>query len=747
MSNITFSKKNIEKSPVTTMKKYFAILLSFMLFWEVNAQKKQVELEDFITKGTFRAKGIFGLRPTKDGKHYTILEEKGTRIKKYSYATGQLVAVMVDVSNLKSNLINSIVDYEFSADESKVLVYVNPESIYRHSFKADYYVIDVERREIEALSELGKQQVPAFSPDGHNVAYVRDNNIFIKKLRFKTESAITTDGKFNEIINGIPDWVYEEEFGFNRAFEWSPNNEELAFIKFDETEVKEFSINLYKASFPVYDEFSLYPGIYRYKYPKAGESNSKVSVHVFNLRNRTTKKMDVGDVSNAYIPRIKFSQNAEQLGVVKLNRRQNQLELFIVNPASGVGRVIFTDRNDKYIDESVLDNFKFLEDGRHFVYVGELDGYNHIHLFGMDGRKINQVTKGDWDVTDFYGFDLKNKLFYFQAAVVSPLKREIYSIRMDGSRQTLLSSKDGTNRASFSSNFGYFINTHSNANSPSTVSVISSTGKLIRIVEENLDLKNKLGEYELSKKEFFSFTTSEGITLNGWMLKPVSFNSSQKYRVLMTQYSGPNSQRVTDQWEIGWEQFLASKGYIVVCVDGRGTGARGEEFRKSTYMKLGKLESDDQIETAKYLSKLAFVDKNRIAIWGWSYGGFMSALCLSKSDMFKVGIAVAPVTNWRFYDTAYTERFMRLPQENASGYDNNSPINLVSDLKGRLFLIHGSADDNVHLQNVMEYADKLIQAGKQFDMFIYPNRDHSINGGNSRLHLYNMMFSYLEKNL
>lgn len=727
------------------MKKYFLFLVAVWLICDISAQKKQVELDDFITRGTFRAKGVQGLRPMKDGNHYTVSD--GSRIVKYAYATGQEVGVVVDMENLKNSPIKNFVDYEFSTDETKVLVYVNTENIYRHSFRADYYVIDVVRREIEPLSDAGKQQEPAFSPDGHNVAYVRNNNIFIKKLRFNTESAITTDGKFNEIINGIPDWVYEEEFSFTRAFEWSPDNEELAYIKFNESEVKEFSIQLYKASFPVYEDYSLYPGNYNYKYPKAGEANSKVSVHVFNLRNRTTKRMDVGDLADAYIPRIRFTQAADQLGVVKLNRRQNQLDLYIVNPSSGVGRVIFTDRNERFIDESVLDNFHFLPDGKHFVYVGEFDGYNHIHLFGMDGRKIRQVTKGNWDITDFYGYDAKNRMFYFQAAATSPLKREVYSIRLDGTKQTRLTPNEGVNKANFSSNFGFFINHYSNASTPNRVAVFNTTGKQLRIIEDNSDLIKRLGDYELSKREFFSFTTSEGITLNGWMIKPLGFNAQTKYPVLMTQYSGPNSQRVLDQWEMGWDQFLASKGYLIVCVDGRGTGARGEEFRKSTYMKLGKLESDDQIETARYLGGLSFVDSNRIGIWGWSYGGYMTAICLSRSNLFKVGIAVAPVTNWRFYDTAYTERFMRQPRENASGYDNNSPINMTNDLHGRLFLIHGSADDNVHMQNVMEYADKLIQSGKQFDMFIYPNRDHSIMGGNSRSHLYNMMFNYLERNL
>ena len=729
------------------MKNKILLIFTFAVCLNIYPQKKDFELDDFSFKRTFRANGISEIRSMNDGIHYTK-NENGTKIVKYSYQSGKEVAVLVDLDNLKQpSPIDKFDDYQFSPDESKVLVYTNCENFYRYSFKADYYVIDVKRREMEILSKDGKQQQAEFSPDGNNVAYVRDNNIFIKKLRFGSESPITTDGKENAIINGLPDWVYEEEFGLKNAFKWSPDSEEVAYIKFDESEVKEFTFTLFKGTSPEIEEFSLYPGQHSFKYPKAGEDNSKVSVHVFNVRNRTTKQMDVGVLSDVYIPRIFWTQSPNQLAIVKLNRRQNQLELYLANSSSGVGKVIYTNRNERYIAENVLDNIIFLEDGKHFVYVGEVDGYNHIHLFGTDGRKIRQVTKGEWDVTDFYGFDAKNKLFYFQAAATSPLRREIYSIRMDGTKQTRISPLDGTNNAFFSASFDYFINGFSNASTPPVYTLYNSAGKQVRVVEDNSDLKNKLKEYNVLQREFFKFTTSEGIELNGWMIKPPQFNKNQKYPVFISQYSGPNSQSVLDKWEIGWDQYLAANDIVVVSVDGRGTGARGEEFRKCTYMKLGRFESDDQIEAAEYLAKQSYIDENRIGIWGWSYGGYMSALCLCRSDIFKVGIAVAPVTSWRYYNSAYTERFMRKPEENGGGYNNNSPMFFAENLKGRLFLIHGSADDNVHLQNTMELADKLIQTGKQFDMFIYPNRNHNINSGNSRQHLYQMMFEYLIKNL
>ena len=729
------------------MKKHVLIAIAIVLCINIFPQKKNAELADFSHKGTFSAKRAPELRSMNDGIHYTVVEDK-KKIVKYAYETGKRVEVIIDLENLRNNSpIDEIGFYQFSPEESRILVYANRENIYRRSFIADYYVIDIQRREIEPLSTLGKQQQATFSPDGNNVAFVRNNNIFLKKLRFGTESPVTTDGVPNSIINGLPDWVYEEEFDLTRAFEWSPDSEEIAFIRFDETNVKEYSLTFYNALDPASDDYSLYPTQQVYKYPKAGEENSKISVHVFNTRNRTTKRMDVGNLNNDYIPRIFWTKTEGQLAIVKMNRMQNQLELFIVNSNSGVGRVIFTDRNNNYVSANVLDDIIFLEDGKHFVYVGELDGYNHIHLYGTDGRKIRQVTTGKWDVTAFYGFDDKKKLFYFQAAVKSPLRREIYSIRMDGSRMTPIADAEGTNNAFFSTSHDYFINRYCNTTTPPIFTLHNSAGKRIRVIENNDDLTHKLNEYNILPKEFFKFTTSEGIELNGWMIKPKNFNPNKKYPVLMTQYSGPNSQSVLDRWQIGWEQYLAYNDILVVCVDGRGTGARGEDFRKSTYMKLGHLESDDQIETAKYLAKQSYVDKNRIAIWGWSYGGFMSALCMSRSDLFKVGIAIAPVTTWRFYDTVYTERFMRRPQENASGYNQNSPLNLAENLKGRLFLIHGSADDNVHVQNTLEYANKLIQADKQFDMFIYPNRNHNINSDNSRKHLYQMKFDYLMRYL
>lgn len=721
------------------------ILISTLTFC-VSAQEASLELADFVAKGTFSPKNPGKIQAMQDGLHYTRLEAGGTKIIKYSFASPTAIEVVAEIPKLKGSAITNIQDYVLSDDETKILAYTNRQNIYRRSFSADYYVIDIARKEIEPLSNKGPQQAATFAPNGYSVAFVRNNNIYIKNLRFQTEAAITTDGAKDTLINGVPDWVYEEEFRFNKAFEWSPNSEEIAYLKFDEAAVRQWQLQSYKASFPENMDYELYPGEYSYKYPKTGTANSKVSVHVFNIRQRTTKKMDVkGD--DVYIPRITWTKSPGELAVIVLNRRQDQLELMLANSSSGVTRSILTDRNSRYIADAVLDNINFLSDGKHYVYMTELDGYMHLHLYSLNTGKVRQLTKGSWDVTAYYGFDEASKLFYFQAAAKSPLQREVYSIKMDGSGMTALAADKGTNDVLFSKDFSYYLSEYSSATKPPFYSIYNKKGKLQYLLEDNAELNKKLSNFKLPAKEFFSFKTEDGVELNAWMIKPEGFDANRKYPVLMMQYSGPESQEVLDKWEIGWEQFLAGKGYLVVCVDGRGTGARGEEFRKQTYMNLGKMESDDQIAAARYLGTLNYVDASRIAIWGWSYGGYISALSMSKSKLFKAGISVAPITHWKYYDTAFTERFMRMPKENPKGYSSSSPIDLADNLSGRLLLIHGTMDDNVHIQNSYEYADKLIQAGKQFDMFIFPNRDHSIRGGNARMHLYQMKFDFLEKNL
>jgi dipeptidyl-peptidase-4 len=717
---------------------------------EVNSQNgdKSITLEGVWKEYRFYPRSVRGIRSMNDGEHYTTLEGRGKYIVKYRYSDGELIDTLVNVESFGMEDFQATEDYEFSGDEKKVLLYNNRERIYRRSFTANYYVYDLASKKVEPLSETGKQQLATFSPDGSMIAFVRKNNIYMKFLESGKERAVTTDGEFNRIINGAPDWVYEEEFEFNKAFAWSPDSRSIAFMRFDESDVMEFGMTMFAGMYPTLEDNKLYPENRVWKYPKAGDDNSVVTVHVYHHASMRTEKMDVGPEIDQYIPRIKWTQDPSQLCIYRLNRLQNKLELLFADSESGKSKVIYTDENKYYVDEKYFDDLTFLDDKKHFIISNESDGYNHIYLYDLSGKLVRQITKGEWDVTNFYGFDQSAKLFYFEAAAVSPLQREVYSVKMNGKGMKKLTKNTGTNRATFSNGFKYFINNFSSATTPTLVTLHKANGKEIRVLEDNKEYKEMLADYKFNHKEFFTFTTSEGVTLNASMIKPAGFDENKKYPVLMTQYSGPNSQTVKDSWNIDWEQVLAANGYIVVSVDGRGTGARGEEFRKLTYLQLGKYETIDQIEGAKYLQGLPYIDGSRIGIWGWSYGGFISTLCLEKGDgIFKAGIAVAPVTNWRYYDNIYTERFMRTPQENPDGYDDNSPLFFADQLQGSYLICHGSADDNVHVQNTMEFIEKLVQADKQFEMQIYTNRNHSIYGGNTRYHLFTRKLNFLLENL
>ncbi|WP_372754750.1 S9 family peptidase [Labilibaculum sp.] len=726
------------------------ILLCFGFSSFSQAGSQKISIEDLMLNGTFNQKSVYGLRSMKDGIHYTTLEDEGTKIVKYSYATGKVVDTLLNLSKIKDAAIKSINEYEFSADESRILLMTNPERIYRRSFTADYYVFSFKNSELLALSKNGKQRLASFSPNGNRIAFVRDNNLFIHNVLFGSEIQITKDGEYNKIQNGTPDWVYEEEFEFNKAFAWSPDSEFLAYMKFDESQVKMFNMNKFEGMSPQKEQNALYPENYTYKYPKAGEKNSTVQVFVYNIEDRITKRMDVGEETDQYIPRIKWTQDPKMLCIYRLNRHQNKLEFLMANARTGSSNVLFTQENKYYIEEQNFDYLTFLNNGKQFIFLDEKDGFNHLYLYDMaTGKAVQQITSGDWDVTDFIGFDDEKQICYYQSVEESPMDRNVYSIKLNGTGKKLLTPEKGTNRSVFSDGFKYYINYFSSVTQPNTVRLYSSKGKMIRILEDNQDLQKKLKDYLYLPKEFTMYPAADGMTmLNAWMIKPFDFDPSKKYPVVMTQYSGPNSQEVTNSWSFDWYQYLAQEGYIVVCVDPRGTGGRGEVFRKCTYMQLGRLESDDQVSAARALAKESFVDASRIAIWGWSYGGFMSTLCLEKgNDVFAAAIAVAPVTNWRYYDSVYTERFMRTPQENTKGYDDNSPINHVDQLKGSLLICHGTADDNVHIQNTYELTERMVQANKQFEMQVYTNRNHSIRGGNTRLHLYNRFNKFLKENL
>ncbi|HRX11666.1 MAG TPA: S9 family peptidase [Draconibacterium sp.] len=730
------------------MNRLIFIVIAAIVLASAQAQEaKKITLEDILVKGTFRAQSVSGLRSMKDGEHYTTLEN-GKQIVKYSYKTGKEVAVFFDIAKVPDAPISSFSDYELSNDETKILLTTDVKRIYRHSYTATHYVWNLVTEEFTPLSEKGAQQVPTFSEDGERIAFVRDNNIFIKSLKFGTENQVTFDGEKNKIINGVPDWVYEEEFSYNKALWWSPDTKFLAFVRFDETQVPEFTMPLYSGEKPHLKEFQLYPGEETFKYPKAGEKNSKVSVLVHELRSKTNMKVDIGEDEDIYIPRLKWTPDANNVVVMRVNRLQNKLDVLFANPYTGDSRPFFTEKNKRYIDENFYDNFEFLDDGK-FVINSERDGWSHLYLFDNNGFELAQLTKGKFDVTKFYGFDKVRNVYYYQAAAESPLRREVYFTSQDGKKKGKISTQQGTNNVDFSSNYNYYINYFSSSKTPTLITLHDNKGTQIRVLQDNTVLNNTMKVLALPQKEFFTFTTAQGVELNGYMIKPEGFDASKRYPVVMTQYSGPNSQSAADSWSsIGWENYLAQEGFVVACVDPRGTAARGEDFRKITYRQLGKYESDDQVEAAKYLGTLPFVDKSNIAIFGWSYGGFMTLMCMEKGgEIFKAGISVAPVTSYRFYDSVYTERYMGLPQDNADGYDDNAPLSHAGDIKGRLLIVHGSADDNVHAQNTYEFTEKMVQAGVQFDMAIYTNRNHGIRGGNTSMHLYTKMTNFLKEQL
>ena len=726
--------------------KFKIIGLSFSIFLFIfselsnaQSQTKEITLNDIYASEKLYQKRVYGMRSMANGSYYSVLENDSINV--YKYKNGNYVKTIVTASELipegkKENI--KLGNYTFSKDENKILFPTKTEYIYRHSSKSEFYIWDIKNKTLQQLSENGKQRLASFSPDGSKVGFIRNNNLFIKNLTSNTETQITKDGLYNNIINGTTDWVYEEEFGFTRAFFWSPNGEKIAFYKFDESNVKEFCFSKYG---------DLYPEEYKYKYPKAGEDNSIVNIFTYDITNEKTVKMDIGEETDQYIPRIKWTKNNEILSIQRMNRLQNKLEILFADPKNGESKVIYTETNKYYI--GITDHLTFLDDNEHFLFTSEKDGYYHIYLYKMNGELVKQLTKGNWVITDLIGFDEKKQIVYYTSAESSPLNRDIYSVDLKGNKNKL-SSRKGTNRARFSSDYKYFINTFSDANTPSVITVNKANGKQIRVLEDNSKLLKTIKEYNFSKKEFFTITTSENVELNAWKILPPNFDKEKQYPVLFTIYGGPGSQTIQNSWGSDlWEQMLAQKGIIVVSVDNRGTGARGEEFKKMTYMQLGKYETIDQIEAAKYLGSLDYIDANRIGIFGWSYGGYMSTLCMTKgSDYFSTGIAVAPVTNWRYYDNIYTERFMRTPQENANGYDDNSPINHVDKLKGNFLLIHGTADDNVHVQNSIDLVTALVAANKQFEMQLYPNSNHGIyTGKNTRMHLYKRMTDFLLSNL
>ena len=735
------------------MKTRWLIFLLMMIPMSiVKAERLDIKT---VVSGTLYGERLAAVTPLADGEQYAQMSKDGKQVIAYSYKTGKQTQVLFDVSTARGKKIERIDGYIMSPDGTRMLIQTETKMIYRRSFTAVYYLYSLRNNKLEPLSEGAAQQTPVFSPDGQMVAFVRENNIHLVKLLYdNAESQVTKDGKFNEIINGVPDWVNEEEFATNSSMVFTADSRQLCWVRYDERKVREFAFQWYKGLVPAKNEYADYPGFYRYKYPIAGADNAEVSVMSYDIKSHQTRQLQVPIDNDGYVPRIMATDDASKVAVVTLNRHQDMLRIYLANPLSTMSQLVIEDKAEKYVKEETLSTIRITKS--HILLASERSGNNHLYIYSMTGKLLRHTEGQALEVTTLYGIDEATGNVYF-AANESPkdfrqaVNQKIYVWTATG-KINCIASREGFNSAIFSANFKYLIHIWSDANHPWQYALLNQQGKQLAMLIDNKSLLDQLGKYTLGTKEFFCFTTAEGVELNGWMVKPANFDANRKYPVIMYQYGGPGSQEVLNSQsrssDYMWFRMLAQKGYVIACVDGRGTGARGEKFKKCTYMELGKYETEDQIEAAKYFGSLPFIDKERIGIFGWSYGGYMSTLCITKgAEYFKTAIAVAPVTNWRYYDNVYTERFMRTPQENADGYDLNSPINHVDKLKGNYLLIHGTADDNVHYQNSMDLITALIKADKQFEHFAYPNKDHGIYGGNTRLHLYTLMTDFILRKL
>ena len=733
------------------MNKLFVMCVMMLLATSNVSADNKITLKD-VTGKTFTPKYITGVDPIKGTDRYASISNDGRQIIEYAFKTGNQTRVLFDIANTHGENIKQLDGYTLSPDGKRMLIQTNTHKIYRRSFTADYYIYTIQSRKLEKLSTGGPQQIPTWSPDGNQIAFVRDNNICLVKLLYdNSESQITKDGKFNEIINGVPDWVYEEEFSTNRSLCFTADSRMLCWIKYDERKVKEYSLQLFMGSHPTMKANEVYPGTYTYKYPKAGEDNSIVSVWSYEIQTHKTNRLQVPLEGDGYIPRIKSTNDANRIIVFTMNRHQDVLNLYAVNPRTTLSQLLIKEQGDKYVKEEAMEGIAIGQNS--ILLPSDRNGYMHLYLYNMNGSLIRKIGDGNYDITSIYGYDETTGDVYYQAAGINPHDRQIFVSHKNGKTERLTDT-NGWNKAIFSGDYKYFLNTWSNYNTPYVFTIRDSKGKVLSTPVDNKELKEKVKTYGFNGRETFSFTTSEGVKLDGWMVKPKDFDTNKKYPVILFQYSGPGSQQVIDAWNAGsmghggaFDYYLAQQGFIVVCVDGRGTGGRGSAFEKCTYLRIGELESRDQVETALWLGKQSYIDKERIGIWGWSFGGFNTLMSMSEGrPVFKAGVAVAPPTNWRYYDTIYTERYMRTPKENGSGYATN-PIQRANALHGALLICHGMADDNVQPQNTMEYTEALIQADKDFKENIYTNRNHGIYGGNTRIHLLRQISNWFIEHL
>ncbi len=725
------------------MKRFLILLSCMFCMFGVQAVRPVLELDSVVT-GKYKAAALPDMKPMLDAKLYSSLDEGGKRIVSHSFLTGKEADVLIDLTKVKGEGPEKIAGYELSPTETKMLIWNEKTPIYRRSYLTEYYVYDRKRNTIEALSVNGAQRNARFSPDGRSIAFVRDNNLFIKRLDFGTEIQVTTDGVRNVVINGATDWVYEEEFMETAAFDWSPDCKFLAYVRFSEKDIPTYSFPLFGAQVNKQKKQKYYPGQYSFKYPSSGESNSVVTVWAFNLQTRSARQMDLPVAEEDYVPRIQFTRFSNQLAVMTLNRSQNTFKMYYANPKSAQSTLILTEQNDTYVDV-MLDAIRF--NSNYFTYVSEKDGFRHLYLYGAKGGLQKQLTSGKWDLTRFIGCDTVKNVFYYQSDESDATRREVYSVDLKG-KKVCLTRRKGVNDAFFNADYSCSVQTWMDLNTPPVTTLNDPTGLEVRIIENNKKVRSEVANFGFKDKQFIKVLSADGQQLNGWILKPADFSNDKKYPVVMLQYSGPDSQQALDNFKFDWEYALAQEGFVVLCVDGRGTGGRGTAFRKSTWAQLGLQETADQIAVAGWVKSQTWADGSRIGIWGWSFGGYMTLMCMTdQANPFKTGIAVAPVCDWHYYNTVYTERFMRMPKENPDGYEKTSPLLRAANLTGNLLLIHGLADDNVRANQSLDMTEALIKAGKQFDMQVYPTSSHSILGDTYRKHLYRKMFDFFKQNL
>jgi dipeptidyl-peptidase 4 len=717
----------------------------------------------------FVAQGLPFVQWMKDGRSYLNVKSDigGTALVRVDAVTGaETVLLPAGVLKDATGAAIDVEDMTLSADESKALIFHSSVRVWRTNTRGVYHVVDFASKAITPLvttvgiatsrpavgpsflatglasgaSDPNLQMFAKFSPDGSKVAYGRGNDLWVKDLRAGTEMRLTTDGS-DDIINGTTDWVYEEELGLRDAFRWSPDSRRLAFWRFDQSAVP---------AYPIVDELGTYPRVATLRYPKAGEANSRVTIHVIGADGTNRHALDVGPDTGQYITRVEWL-DADSISVLRMPRRQTSLAVMLISANTGTGRTIVTERDSAYVNPEG-DPVVWLADKQRFLLRSDRSGWQQYYLYRRDGRLVVRVTPDSLDVLDLLALNEKSSAAYVLVASPTPTQQQLMRVTLDGRKAERLTHGDGSHTMLVSPTAAFMFDAYSRLGMPPTVSLFALP-RMTKLKEltDNAAVRSRLVSAGIQPPQFFRVPMPDGTQLDAYRILPPAFDSSRKYPVLMHAYGGPAAPQVIDQWAGSrylWHAMLAQQGYIVVVVDNRGSAFRGRDFRKTTQLRLGLAEAQDQIDAAKWLGRQPWVDASRIGFWGWSFGGYLATMVAAKGgDLFRAVIAVAPVTDWRLYDTIYTERFMSTPQENAAGYLETAPQNAAAGIRARFLLVHGTGDDNVHPQNSVQLIEKMVRANRPMQQLFYPNRTHSISGGSTTVHLYESFTRFLRENL